>query len=141
MLNGKLIALLSLFGLAMGVFTVFVVPSSVEPFLWLAIFVVCAVLIARNVSEQHFLHGFLVSVLNSVWMTGAHVLLFDFYIVRHPQEGAMMAHMPLPDSPRLMMLLTGPVIGAASGLVLGLFAFVAGKVVKRGGQGPRARAS
>ena len=36
-----------------------------------------------------------------------------------------------PDSPRLMMAMMGPVIGVVSGLVLGLFAFVAGKLVKR----------
>ena len=30
----------------------------------------------------------------------------------------------------LMMLLTGPVIGAASGIVLGLFAFIASKLVR-----------
>lgn len=141
MLNGKLIISLSLFGLAMGVFTVFVVPSSLEPLFWLAIFVVCAVLIARKVSAKHFLHGFLVSMLNSLWMTAAHVLLFDSYIARHPQEAAMMAHMPLPDSPRLMMLLAGPVVGAGSGIVLGLFAVIASKVVKRGSQGPMGRAS
>jgi uncharacterized membrane protein len=43
----------------------------------------------------------------------------------------MMATMPLPDSPRLMMLLTGPVVGIISGLILGLFAFVASKFVTR----------
>ena len=130
-MNGKLIFQLSLFGLAMAVFTVFVVPSNIEPLFWLAIFVVCAVLIARKVSAKYFLHGFLVSMLNSVWMTGAHVLLFNSYIARHPNEVAMMASMPMPDSPRLMMLMTGPVVGAASGVVLGLFAFIASKLVRR----------
>jgi hypothetical protein len=43
----------------------------------------------------------------------------------------MMTLMPLPDSPRVMMALTGPVIGLVSGLVLGLFALVAGKLLKR----------
>jgi hypothetical protein len=49
----------------------------------------------------------------------------------------MMASMPLPRSPRLMMAVMGPVIGVASGLVLGLFAFVAGKLVA-GRSGPAA---
>ena len=40
----------------------------------------------------------------------------------------MLNKMPLPDSPRLMMLMTGPVVGIISGLVLGLFAFGAGKL-------------
>jgi hypothetical protein len=69
-------------------------------------------------------------MLNSVWITGAHILLFESYLARHPKEATMMGKMPLPDSPRLMMLLTGPVVGAASGVVLGLFAFVAGRLYK-----------
>jgi hypothetical protein len=34
-MNGKLVPQLSLFGLAMALATVFVVPSTVEPFCWL----------------------------------------------------------------------------------------------------------
>ncbi len=125
-----LVLKLSLFGLAMGVATVFVIPSSIEPLFWLAIFVACAVVIAKRAPGKHFVHGFLVSLANSVWITGAHIALAGSYLARHPDEAAMMAKMPLPDSPRLMMLMTGPAIGIASGLVLGLFAFVAGKFVK-----------
>ncbi len=40
-MNGKLILQLSMFGLAMGLATVFFIPSSIEPAFWLAIFVVC----------------------------------------------------------------------------------------------------
>jgi thiamine transporter ThiT len=66
-----------------------------------------------------------------VWITGAHIALADSYLARHPNEASMMAKMPMPDSPRLMMLMTGPVVGLVSGLVLGLFSFIAGKLVKR----------
>jgi hypothetical protein len=130
-MNGNLILRLSLFGLAMGLATVFIIPSTIEPLFWLAIFVVCAAIIARKAPGKYFFHGFLVSMLNSVWITAAHVILFDSYVARHAKEVAMMASMPMADSPRLMMLATGPVIGAVSGLVLGLFSFVASKLVKR----------
>jgi uncharacterized membrane protein len=43
----------------------------------------------------------------------------------------MMDSMPLANHPRLLMVLTGPVIGVISGLVLGLFAVVARKFVKK----------
>jgi cobalamin synthase len=55
-------------------------------------------------------------------------LLFSTYTAHHPAEAAMLTKMPLPDSPRTMMLLTGPMIGAASGVVLGLLAWIAGKI-------------
>jgi len=129
-LNFKLILQLSLFGLAMALATVFIIPSQVEPLFWLAIFVVCAGLIAKRCTEKYFLHGFAVSLANCVWITSLHVLLFDSYLVRHPQEAAMMKTMPLPDSPRLMMLMTGPLVGVVSGVVLGLFALIASRFVK-----------
>jgi hypothetical protein len=129
----KLILSLSLFGLAMGIATVFVIPSKIEPICWLLIFIVCAYVIAKRAPGKPFLHGFLVSLVNSVWITGAHIALVASYLPRHPDEAAMMAKMPMPDSPRLMMLMTGPIVGIISGLVLGLFAFVASKLVKRAG--------
>jgi len=129
-LNWKLIFQLSLFGLAMGVATVFLIPSKIEPAFWLVIFLLSAYLIAKNCPAMRFLHGLLLGLANSVWITGAHVLLFDTYIGRHAQEAAMMQSMPLPDSPRLMMALTGPAVGLISGVVLGIFALIAGKLIK-----------
>ncbi|HWZ89446.1 MAG TPA: hypothetical protein VNW92_11370, partial [Polyangiaceae bacterium] len=64
-------------------------------------------------------------------VTSLHILFFDSYLARHPQEAAMMKTMPLPDSPRLMMLMMGPVVGVVSGIVLGFFAVVASKILKR----------
>jgi uncharacterized membrane protein len=130
-MNWKLILQLSLFGLVMSIATVYIIPSGIEPFCWLGIFIVCAYLIAKNCSEKYFLNGFCVSLVNAVWITAAHILLFETYIANHQQEAAMITKMPLPDSPRLMMLITGPVIGIISGLVLGLFAFIASKIFKK----------
>jgi hypothetical protein len=129
-LDWKLILTLSLFGLAMGFATVFVIPSNIEPICWLLIFALCAYVIARQTVNKRFVHGFCVSLCNCVWITGAHILLVGSYLQRHPNEAAMMAKMPMPDSPRLMMLMFGPVVGVVSGLVLGSFSFVAGKLVR-----------
>ena len=128
-MNWKLIIQLSLFGLAMGIGTVFLIPSNIEPLFWGVVFVISAYFIAKHCSERHFLHGFLVSMANSVWITAAHILLYDRYVANHPEEMAMMATMPLAGSPKLLMALMGPVFGIVSGLVLGLFALAASKFV------------
>jgi hypothetical protein len=128
-MNKKLIFFLSLFGLAMSFATVFLIPTNVEPFFWLAIFIFCAYLIAKQAPGKYFLHGFLVSLANCVWITSVHVLLFNQYMAHHPEFATM--KMPMPTHPRIFMLITGPVVGIISGLVLGLFAFVAGKLVKK----------
>jgi hypothetical protein len=130
-MNWRTIGELSLFGLAMGIATVFVIPSNIEPLFWIVIFVVSGYIIARRCPGRHFVHGLLVGLANCVWVTSAHVLFFHQYMANHPQEAAMMSSMPLPDSPRLMMLLVGPVVGAVSGAVIGLFAVVAGKLLGR----------
>jgi hypothetical protein len=126
-MNWRLVALLSLFGLAMGIATVFLIPANVEPVFWLLIFMLCAVVIARRCTQKHFLHGLCVSIANSVWITAAHVAFFETYLAHHQREAAMSASM---SSPRLMMLATGPVVGVVSGLVLGLFAFIASRFIK-----------
>jgi len=127
-----LVARLSLLGLLMGIATVFVISSNVEPLCWLVIFAVSAYFIAKRVAGKYFLHGLLVGIANSVWVTAAHVVLFDHYIANHPREAAMMTSMPLPGSPRLMMALVGPVIGIASGLLIGALAMLVANLVSRG---------
>jgi hypothetical protein len=132
--NGKLVLLLSLFGLAMAIATVFVVPSSVEPVLWLAIFLICAYAIAKGAPGKLFLHGLLLGIMNSVWVTAAHVLLFDTYLAHHAREAEMIRGMPMPISPRLMMACVGPVIGVLSGVVIGLLSMAMGRITGRGGR-------
>lgn len=130
-MNWKLIFALSLFGLAMGTATVYVIPSNTEPIFWLGIFVICAVIIARAAPGRYFLHGLMVSIVNSVWITASHVLMYDAYVANHQKELEMMESMKVSMSPKMMMLLTGPVVGVVSGVVLGLFSLVAAKLLKR----------
>lgn len=124
-MNWKLVWQLSLFGLAMGIGTVFFIPSTIEPVFWLGILVISAYAIATRAGGRPFLHGLCVGLANCVWVTGAHVLLFHRYIANHPREAAMMSSMPAPQHPRLMMALIGPAIGVISGVLIGLLASLA----------------
>lgn len=127
-MNWPLVLKLSLFGLAMAIATVFVIPSNLEPLFWLVIFIICAVVIARQAGGRHFVHGLMVGIVNSVWVTGAHVLFFNTYVANHQAEVQAMSTMPLP--PRVMMAVVGPVIGVVSGIVIGILAAIAGKVLR-----------
>lgn len=130
-MNWKLVLQLSMFGLGMGIATVFIIPSSIEPAFWLVIFVVCAYLIAKRVASKHFLHGLLLGLANSVWITLAHVLLADRYLATHIREASMMATSPSGFSPRTMMAVVGPLVGLVSGVVIGVLAVLAGKIMSR----------
>ena len=130
-MNYKLIFQLSLFGLAMAIATVFWIPSNIEPLYWLVIFSICAYFIALKSSGKYFKSGFWVGIFNCVWITTFHIIFFQTYLSNHPQEAEMLTKMPAPDSPRFMMLLTGPVIGIFSGLILGLFAFIGSRILQK----------
>ena len=130
-MNWRLIFQLSLFGLAMGVATVFIIPSTIEPFFWLAIFIASAWMIATHTPGRYFLHGLLVGISNSIWITAVHVALFSAYADRHAREVAMMGQMGLPAHPRLMTALMGPASGIVSGIIIGLLALLASRLVKR----------
>jgi len=129
-MNWKLIFQLSLFGLAMGLATVFFISSTIEPLFWLVVFVISAYFIARGAPDRYFVHGLVVSLVNCVWVTGSHVLLFSQYAAHHAEEMARMSSMAFGNHPRRMMLIIGPIIGVVSGFVLGLFAVVAHRLVR-----------
>jgi hypothetical protein len=114
----------------MSVATVFGIPSNVEPGFWFVIFVICAFIIAQKCTDHYFFHGFLVSMLNSVWITAAHIFFFSTYISNHSEVLDLMSRFPIPYSPRVAMLLIGPLFGVASGIILGTFCFIAARIVK-----------
>jgi len=126
-MNWKLILTLSLFGLAMAVSSLFGL-GFFEFVIWLAIFVLYAVIIAKRAPGKYFLHGFLVSVVNSVWVTAIHAAFFSTYVRNNPQ---MVQGTPPGMNPRIIMIVAGPIVGAVMGVVAGLFAFIASKFVKR----------
>jgi hypothetical protein len=131
-MSWKLILGLSMFGLAMAIGTVYVISGRLGGPLWLAIFVICAVAIARRAPGRFFLHGFLVGLTNWMWVAGAHVMLIDTYRARHPIESIAMPTLPSLLAPvvRLMRRFELPIPGA-SGLIIGLLSWIASKIPAR----------
>jgi len=122
-MNWKLSLQLSLFGLIMAFGTISLIPDKFEWIFWLVIFAVCAYIIAKVCTHNYFWQGFWVSMFNSLWIIITHFIFFKTYADNHP---GMIIHW----HPRLMMVITGPIAGAISGLIQGLFAFIASKLVK-----------
>lgn len=127
-MNWRLIVLASMFGLAMAFATISMISSSVEPVVWLIIFLIIAYLLGTQAKAHVFLHGLCVGILNSVWITGAHVFFVDTYLANHANEANMMAMGPMPHHPRIMMMVIGPLVGVVSGIIIGLLSMLAAKV-------------
>lgn len=130
-LNWQLIILLSMIGIMMGFATVYWIPSGIELVIWFVLFDFCAYIIIKRSSGRYFLHGFLVGIFYSAWVTVIQIAFLTRYLASHPEEAAIMSTMPISDSPRLLMLLTGIVVGATTGFILGIFALLASKFVKK----------
>jgi hypothetical protein len=131
MANWKLIFTLSLFGLAMAFGTVSLIPAGNEPYFWGVIFIICAYVIAKFCDGSYFLNGLLVSVVNSIWITIIHVAFIHIYKANHPEIVEMSRKFSIYGHPRVSMLLAGPVFGLISGIVLGLLALIASRVVRK----------
>lgn len=130
-MNWKLIFLLSLFGVAIAVASLFGWTRGIEPFLWLIIFVLYAWWIAKNAPGKYFLHGLLASVLNGIWISIIHAAFFSLYVRNNPQMLEGFRRLPPSLSPRAMMLIIGPIVGVIFGVLAGLFAVVGSRIVRR----------
>ena len=130
-MNWKIIFQLSIFGLIMAFATVSLIPQNIEPIFWVVIFVFCAYVIAKVCPGKYFLHGFFVSLVNCVWIVAVHIIYYRNYTVHHPDMASMAKNMPvsLAIHPRRAMVVAGPIFGILSGIILGLFSFIASKIV------------
>ena len=85
-MNWKLIFQLSFFGLIMAFATVSLIGEKYEPGFWLVIFAFCAWVIAKVCPGKYFLHGFFVSIINSVWITAVHLMFRrTLMCLNHPE--------------------------------------------------------
>lgn len=122
----KLIIQLSVFGLIMSVATVSLISTKMEPPFWFMTFLFSAFVIAKVAPGKYFLHGFMVALFNCVWLTLVHLLFYNSYAANHPEVMSMYG-----IHPRLNMLLMAPAFGVMFGVILGLFALIASKIVKK----------
>src|SRR5689334_17941565 len=126
-MNWILLFTLSLFGLGMAIATVYLIPFKFQGLFWLLIFIFCAYMIAKKCNGKYFLHGFMLSLLNCVWIVGVHVLLFDAYW-EQPEVQEMNADFPisyLKEHPKQAEIIIGPFFGIFFGLIIGLFSWIA----------------
>ncbi len=128
-----LILRLSAIGLVLALGSIVFISPNLEPLLWLAVFLYYAYAIGNGTRTWRFFHGLLLGILNSVWVVLTHDAFLTRYLGGHPREVQMlnMVHSAgLPVGPRLIMSFTGVTVGVLEGVVIGVFAIVAGMMVK-----------
>ena len=133
-MNFRLVLALSCFGLLFGIAAVAgVIHAGTELLVWCGVWIVCALVIGARAPGKFFLHGFLVGLLAGVIAPIIQVAMFDSYVAHNPKVVESFKALPPAWSPRIVVLAATPVIGLLYGIVLGGLAWVAGKVMRRGG--------
>jgi hypothetical protein len=130
-MNWKLILMLSLFGVLMGVASLFGWTRGIEPLLWFIIFILYAWWIPKNCPRLHFFHGFLASVLNGIWIGILQAAFYSTYTNHNPEILERFKSLPPGVNQRILMLVIGLISGILFGLVAGLFAFIGGKLLRK----------
>jgi len=127
-MNWKLIFQLSMLGAIMAFGTISLIPEKLEFIFWIVIWFLVAYVIAKVCTAKYFAHGFLVSIFNSIYLTIAHTLFYTSYSAHHLAASQMI---PAGANVALYMIGIGIASGIIFGLLQGLFAFIASKLVKK----------
>jgi len=150
-MNWKVVFILSIFGLIVALGTISLIPQRIEssfwlmiyfnnlpmpePFpkleavIWLIVYIFSGYIIAKFCSNKFFLQGFIVSVLNSLWILIFHIVYFNSYIPTHTDMISLFEEMST-SHPKLTIAFVNLAFGVLAGIVLGLFSFITSKIVR-----------
>jgi hypothetical protein len=127
-MNWGLLLRLSAFGFVMAIATISFIPQQFEYVVWPFIFGFCAYTIAKKCDDRFFIHGFMLSIINCIYIVAFHTAFFDAYASAHD---AAIAMLPQGPSPRAMSAALGVVAGVISGIIQGVFCIIAAKLQKK----------
>lgn len=129
-MNWTLVVILSIPGLMMGLLSVMGHTRGIEPYLWLLLALFAALIVARTAEARYFLHGLCVGlawgVLNGVVASA----MFATYARHNPETMQRFGSGGAPLPPQALFLASAPVIGLATGVVLGLLCLGASQIIR-----------
>jgi len=132
-MNWYLLLLLSAPGLIMGLLSLRGYTQKIEFFLWLALGLFAALVLARHAHPRWFLHALLVGLAWGVLNSIVQCTFFETYSVYNAEMLKGFQERPSPIPVRFFFLVLGPVIGAVTGLVLSGLTFILQKLIRPGG--------
>ena len=129
-MNWRLIFLLSLLSVVLAIASILGFVKSNEWLMWLIIGAYCGWQFAGRVTDDFFLHGFYLGILDGILNSAAKALFFNLYISNNPRMAGEFRNLPQDLSPQMVLLIMGPVIGAFSGVAFGMLTVIASKLRK-----------
>ena len=126
-MDWKVIIILSAIGLIMGLLSVKGFTQKLEPFLWLLFSIATSLVLSKNIDNKTFLHGLLIGLAWGIINGLTQSIFFDTYISNNPQLQQNFSKTTFMQ-PKYFVLVTGPIIGLITGLVLGGLSLLLKKV-------------
>ncbi|HXG01250.1 MAG TPA: hypothetical protein VNL69_10690 [Bacteroidota bacterium] len=126
----KTVVTLGVFGLLMGIASVFGYTEGAETVLWIAIALFAAYWLEKHVEQRLLVHGICAGVLIGFINSIVQAAFFSSYLANNP-----LAAKGFVDTggvaPRVFVVVVGTLIGFVYGLVLGGLALAARKLLAR----------
>ena len=116
-MDWKIVLLLSTIGIVMGLLSVKGYTQKIEPVLWLLFGIATSLILSKNL-EPPFLHGLLIGIAWGLLNGLIQFTFFDTYSTNNPLLQQRFQKTTFVQ-PRYFVLLTAPVIGLVTGLILG----------------------
>jgi hypothetical protein len=129
-MNWRLIFVLSLFSVIIGFASMLGLTKSYEWLMWLCVGIYSAFRFARITRDDLFLHGFYLGIFVGVFSAAIQAIFISTYLSNNPRMVEALNALPQSLHPAVVVLIMGPIIGAVSGVVFGVLAVVAGKLVR-----------
>jgi hypothetical protein len=117
-MDWKVIIILSAIGLIMGLLSVKGFTQKLEPFLWLLFGIATSLVLSKNIDQKTFLHGLLIGLAWGIINGLTQSVFFDTYITNNPSMQQNLQKATFVQ-PRYFVLVTAPIVGLVTGLVLG----------------------
>jgi hypothetical protein len=119
-------------GIAIGLFTIYVLPAEFELFLWPMLIVAIGYFAAKAHTKNHFWTGFRYALALGISITVTHLVLTADYLSNHPAEAHQLNSYNSHLAPQLLLLLTAPIYWLILGALSGLMTILWTKVNKSG---------
>ncbi|MFA6541576.1 MAG: hypothetical protein WCT99_08230 [Bacteroidota bacterium] len=123
----NIVFLLSLFGIGMGIASLFGLTEKIEIYEWILIALLSAYFLSKQTTHKVFLHGVYSGIAMGILFAVIQISFFGMYLENNPS--ALPAfRLAIGDfNPQLFVLLLSPVVGGVYGLVIGGLSVAAGK--------------
>jgi hypothetical protein len=117
----------SLFGMVMGIASLFGYTQNLELSLWIAIALISALLIARTTTHKIFLHGVLAGIGIGISNVMIQIAFFSLYAQNNSHTASELEHFTDMFSPQWFLFLSSPFVGGIYGSLIGALSVAASK--------------